>query len=878
MKIGILFNCQHEGLGLALRALRPNDEIIDFSYQTPSDDPGAPMRIAAILAGCDHVVTLDLAPGYGPLGTDLLRRNVRRLHLLPYFRFAGFHPDTVSVNVGQMPLDGPTGGYHSRIAVAGFLAGLSPRATADLYNRLAFRRLGYFDVFAEQHALLLERYATYRIDLRAAFDRWVAQGCFMHSINHPRMRVMLDLALAVCAMAGLPPPATLPAEADLPDPLRGHATHPLFSDIAVALDIAPAGAFRGAAVGGVIPRGLSSEAFVAGSHTTFQRAPLGALRRVDGIKAAMSALGLEERPRPRPQPPTLTSHSAAFLTFHGRVLAIETASAMLVQQPLLSDDPDLTDLIFTIPSLPITTEAMSAMMGGVSIAPARRPGTVSLRRRSKYLCAALGEAVLFNRDSVTDWEGLLPIRHGDLENLRILLRGAWVTDTGTRLPAAANRMLPDFTLALGGLRVDLCQHMPLPRPSEDGITRFEITTGEQTLILEPDPSPRARQEILLYEAPAHLRPEYVGSPEEFRLAVDRRLKLQGDPEILHPPMDVSNTDRDWLYTQYFDKTEPYGIGRRAYHTTIVRRRDTVLLLGRTVEGVLLTEGGVVKDFGSVARSSKLAANIRAAGSDRLLDRDVIETAPSLDGPVCVFYNSKLNDYFHWLTGSILALHVLAPHLPHGTRLVLPRATSNNRRAAQPVLDHAGFLPALGFAKFATLEMDTQAVRLADAIWLENDSVLALPASQLQSFRARAAAMRPASGGPKRRIYIKRAQHRRVAEDELLESFLAQQGFETVALESMAITEQMDLFARAEIVIAVHGGGLANLLFCPPGTRVLELTPDCEYRPFFWAIAQKLGLLYSVLPCPTNDGSFNGDLIVDLPRLRALLRIVRSTLA
>ena len=79
-------------------------------------------------------------------------------------------------------------------------------------------------------------------------------------------------------------------------------------------------------------------------------------------------------------------------------------------------------------------------------------------------------------------------------------------------------------------------------------------------------------------------------------------------------------------------------------------------------------------------------------------------------------------------------------------------------------------------------------------------------------------------------------------------------------------------------IAVHGGGLANLLFCPPGTRVLELTPDCEYRPFFWAIAQKLGLLYSVLPCPTNDGSFNGDLIVDLPRLRALLRIVRSTLA
>ena len=877
MKIGILFNCQHEGLTTALRALRPNDDIIDFSYQTSSDDPAAQARVAATLAGCDHVVTLDLAPGYGPLSTDTLRRHVPRLHLLPYFRFAGFHPDTIAVNVGNVPLDGPTGGYHSRIAVAGFLAGLSPRATADLYNRLAFSRLGYLNRFAEQHALLLERYATYRIDLRAAFDRWVAPGCFMHSINHPRMRVMLDLALAICAMTGLKPPASLPTEADLPDPLRGHPTHPVFSDIAAALDIAPAGAFRGAAVGGAMPRVLSTEAFVTGCHAAFQRAPLGALRQVDGMTAAMAALGLAEMPRLRPLPPTPTALSTVFLTHHGRVLAIEAASAMLVQQPLLSDDSDYTDLVVAIPSLPITAAATSPMMGGVTLAPAWRPGTVSLRRGSKYLFAAFGQTVLFNRDAVTAFGCLLPVRHADVENLRSLTRGDWITHTGAHLPAATNRILSDFTLALGGLRVDLCRHMPRPLTGEDGAVRFEIMAGGDTFILKPDPSPRVRQEILLHDAPRHLRPAYIGSPEEFRLTQDARLKLQGDTETLHPPLDVSDADRDWLHVHYFDKTAASGIGRRAYDTTIVRQRNTILLLDEGIEGAILSGGTAVKDFGAIIRSPKLPAYIRTVGQDRLLEQRIIDSAPALDGPVCVFYNSNLHDYFHWLTGSMLALHVLAPQLPPGTRLVLPRSTSKNHRAPQSTFDHASFLPALGFAKFATLQMDIPAIRLADAIWLENESVLATPAAQLQSFRTRAAAMRPAPAGPGKRLYIKRTQHRRIAEPELLEAFLTQQGFETVALENMAITAQMDSFANAEIVVAAHGAGLANLLFCPAGTRVLELTPECEYRPFFWAIAQKLGLLYSVLPCPTTDGSFNGDLMVDLPRFRALLRILRSML-
>jgi hypothetical protein len=56
--------------------------------------------------------------------------------------------------------------------------------------------------------------------------------------------------------------------------------------------------------------------------------------------------------------------------------------------------------------------------------------------------------------------------------------------------------------------------------------------------------------------------------------------------------------------------------------------------------------------------------------------------------------------------------------------------------------------------------------------------------------------------------------------------------------------------------------------------VLELSPDCEYRPFFNEIAAKLGLSHAVLPCPTDDGTFNGRLTVDTSRLAGVIGLLQ----
>ena len=61
--------------------------------------------------------------------------------------------------------------------------------------------------------------------------------------------------------------------------------------------------------------------------------------------------------------------------------------------------------------------------------------------------------------------------------------------------------------------------------------------------------------------------------------------------------------------------------------------------------------------------------------------------------------------------------------------------------------------------------------------------------------------------------------RLVNSDELL---LKLKGWETVTLEKLSIRDQMKTFAEATHILAAHGAGLVNLLWCQPGTKVIEI--------------------------------------------------------
>ena len=99
-----------------------------------------------------------------------------------------------------------------------------------------------------------------------------------------------------------------------------------------------------------------------------------------------------------------------------------------------------------------------------------------------------------------------------------------------------------------------------------------------------------------------------------------------------------------------------------------------------------------------------------------------------------------------------------------------------------------------------------------------------------------------------RILVSRARAakgRRVLNEADLLDALRPYGFKRYVLEDLSIAEQIDLFHRAEAVVAPHGAGLSHLL-CSPHTAVLELFASPIVIPHYYLLSKSLGHDYHFL--------------------------------
>jgi capsular polysaccharide biosynthesis protein len=72
------------------------------------------------------------------------------------------------------------------------------------------------------------------------------------------------------------------------------------------------------------------------------------------------------------------------------------------------------------------------------------------------------------------------------------------------------------------------------------------------------------------------------------------------------------------------------------------------------------------------------------------------------------------------------------------------------------------------------------------------------------------------------------------------------GFKKILLEKLSLAERIRIFSSAEAVISPHGAGLANLVFCKPGTKVIEVFNPSYAFPCYWNISKNCGLDYYYL--------------------------------
>jgi len=95
---------------------------------------------------------------------------------------------------------------------------------------------------------------------------------------------------------------------------------------------------------------------------------------------------------------------------------------------------------------------------------------------------------------------------------------------------------------------------------------------------------------------------------------------------------------------------------------------------------------------------------------------------------------------------------------------------------------------------------------------------------------------------KGKIFVSRedAKTRKLVNAEKL--LIALKGWETVTLENLSIKEQVRCFSEASHVVSTHGAGLTNLLWCEPGTKVIEIQdPNMIKKKVYPVLSYQLGL-------------------------------------
>ena len=109
-----------------------------------------------------------------------------------------------------------------------------------------------------------------------------------------------------------------------------------------------------------------------------------------------------------------------------------------------------------------------------------------------------------------------------------------------------------------------------------------------------------------------------------------------------------------------------------------------------------------------------------------------------------------------------------------------------------------------------------------------------------------------------RIYINRldAPHRRVVNEDKVIEFLESWGFTSIALESMSFSEQVLCMASAKVIVAVHGAGLSNLVFCNPETKIIEIFSPAHVQNTYWRISNACGLDHYHLMSDDTDPNVN----------------------
>lgn len=132
------------------------------------------------------------------------------------------------------------------------------------------------------------------------------------------------------------------------------------------------------------------------------------------------------------------------------------------------------------------------------------------------------------------------------------------------------------------------------------------------------------------------------------------------------------------------------------------------------------------------------------------------------------------------------------------------------------------------------------------------------------------------------LYVSRneSKMRRLLNEEAILPALRDLGFDIIRPGEMPLAAQIEKFRNARVVLAPHGAGLTNILFCRPGATLIEIFPrGGVHGSMFMRIASQRDLDYyfavgdSVATVWSETNPNNADIVLDAERFVSFVRQV-----
>ena len=256
----LVYNCVHLGLQNCLGLLHSDLQVdaTDFgTFEKNFDSYRGKLNHYDLIITAPHFVQ-NPCVDFNTVG---------KLVTLPLTAFEAYHPDLCYIFVDGQVLRGPMFDYHSKIITAAYRRGIPEHQVKALFNAHNFERFGYFGIWDASKKQYLDSYAASGVDLSDCFAGWSREGVFMHSVNHPAIRVVNDIARKLLAIGGL---EATRSELLPHDNLMNAPVFPVYDEIAEALSVRGSYLFK--------PhqqyRFMDLDEFIAGSYQVLsQHAP-----------------------------------------------------------------------------------------------------------------------------------------------------------------------------------------------------------------------------------------------------------------------------------------------------------------------------------------------------------------------------------------------------------------------------------------------------------------------------------------------------------------------------------------------------------------------------------------------------------------------------